>query len=313
MEPVKPQKKGLSAPAFNHLYGGHGNIIAWGGVADAAVSPPGQAAPTKSVDVTAAAAPVISISATSGPSLDVVRSAAVLVPDLLQGHHTFTRALTSRLAEIRELRDVWVGEGLDNLFAAVCESCHESVAVDVLHALSSCRSTGSNAGGASLIGGLPRWSWPHNTSLDWLTHVAPVLETLLFSVIEDYLVIAMTAVGHVQEALGGLWSVAARCSPRDLLMDHSEESDDSAEGEGKGGAEYEDCVGDESNSDCRRIAARQAVEAVRLTTPLLAALRHTGQYRGRRQKAAAARLERLVDMHAAMEGLVSASAAGGRR
>ena len=334
-------RKGLSAPALNQIYGGHGNIIAWGGIPNTqppvSESPPraaaleGAAPPAPLLHVSGpqptafssacadppgiaygAAAPTTTPLPVSGASTvatpDAVRAAAAaLVPDLTQGHHTFTRVMALRLTEIRELRSVWQSSGgLDALLATICETCHESVAVDVYHALASYRGTGS--GGPQLVGGFPRWSWPRQASIAWLSHVAPVLETLLFSVIEDYLVTATVAVGSVQDALSGLWTVAVRCSPRDLRLgieDGEEEekggSDDSASGDvgalAAGGAE------------CRHAAAVQAVEAVSLTMPLLAALRHAAQYRGRIQKATTARLDRLVEMHAAVERLVTAVAA----
>lgn len=320
-------RKGLSAKALSQLYGGHGNFIAWAGEPPAAPSdapsavasgvafssPPAPAPLALARSPGACAAPPDSSASLAPsappPAADAVAraTAAALLPDIVQGHHTFTRVLTSRLTEVRELRGIWAGPGgLEALLAAVCESCHESVAADVLHALASCRGSAA-PGGAQLIGGLPRWSWPHAASIGWLESVAPVLETLLFSVVEDYLATATAAVGHVQEALGGLWAVAERCTPRDLRLGGDDE-DDGGGGEGK---DDEGAAGGGADAAKRRHAAAvQAVEAVRLTTPVLAALRHcAGQYKGRVQRAAAARLERLVEMHAAVGPLVAAAAA----
>lgn len=306
------QRRALSGPALNQLYGGHGNFIAWAGQ-DA--EPP--EAPVAGVVGSAARQqfPTDADAPVPNPSIatpaaketsDALRIAAALVPDITQGHHTFTRVLTLRLTEVRELRDLWVGPGgLEALLVHVCETCHESVAADVLHALASCRGVCSISEGGEtniqLVGGFPRWSWPHFASVSWLASVAPVLETLLFSVVEDYLATATAAVGHVQEALGGLWGIASRCTSRDLRLGGVADED------GSGGSEPDDsAVGGE---ECRHAAAVQALEAVRLTSPLLAALRHASQYRGRIQKAALARLEGLLEMHDAVDALVTAAAA----
>jgi len=66
-------------------------------------------------------------------------------------------------------------------------------------------------------------------------------ETLLLHVVEDYLATATAAVGHVQEALGGLWGSASRCTSRDLRLGGVADEDDS------GGSEPDDsAVGGES-------------------------------------------------------------------
>jgi hypothetical protein len=310
----------LSTPAREQIYGSNGNFIAWAGEAPPADGVIGVGQPSPTPGIRAAAAPGIPLGgeAPTPPESDVTRTASALLPSLAQSHHTFARVLTSRLTELRTLRQMWASGGVETLLTYIRESCHESVAVDCLHALASCRARvprpedaeSSDAEGGSssstpllqLVGGMPRWAWPHHASVAWVGSVAPVLESLLFSVYEDYLAVATAAVGSLQEAVAGLFALAARCSPRDLL--------------GPGGSAEE--VGEEEEEEklsederlYRHAAALQAVEVVRLTAPLVSALRHATQYRGRIGKAAAARLERLQELHACVQELVAAAAAG---
>jgi hypothetical protein len=296
----------LSTPARQQLYGGNGNIIAWAAdIPESERIGVGQPSPPLGVREPLSNPRLVD----DAPTSEVWSTARALLPELSHGHHTFSRVLTSRLMKLRALRQMWSAGSFEALFEHL-RSCHESVAVDCLHALSSCRARVSRSADLEaasdaavpvlqLAGGMPRWSWPHHTAVSWVASLSPILESLLYSPYEDYLSVALTTVGALQDALVGLFSIAARCSASDLFgpsWDGDEEAASAA-------------TSTDDDRRCCHLAANQAVEVVGLTTPLLNALHHATQYRGRVGKAATGRLERLRELHSCASTLV-ASAAG---
>jgi len=215
----------------------------------------------------------------------------------------FIRALTSRLAELKETSEIWRGKRSTSSSSSSSSSsdsnasansylstlrhlrdnCHETCALDVLATLSHCNGgnlefNASEGYGesSSLQSGFPTWSYPADTSLRWARYAAPVVEGLLYSAYEDYLIVAIRTSELLISALSPLFESAADnslCSPSDLdpvvdlegagPIDDESEADESAE-EAK-----------QSQQEKRIFAHTLAVgvvEAVRITIPLIAAL-----------------------------------------
>lgn len=209
----------------------------------------------------------------------------------------FIRALTSRLAELKETSEIWRGKrgtssssdsnASANSYLATLrhlrDNCHETCALDVLATLSHCN--GGNlefnvsegyGESSSLQSGFPTWSYPAGTSLRWARYAVPVVEGLLYSAYEDYLIAAIRTSELLISALSPLFESAADnslCSPSDL--------DPVVDLEGAGPvdeSEAEESAAEEAKQSQleKRIFAHTlavgVVEAVRITIPLIAAL-----------------------------------------
>ena len=217
-----------------------------------------------------------------------------------------TRALTSRLAEVKELAALWRAPTAspERVYLAslrhLRDGCHEWVAVDVLAALAHCDGsavdaveatghigadvdTNANADAAKgagtsasahrqlprlrLIGGLPVWAFPHSTSLRWCRYLSPVLEGLLCSAYEDYVLAALSATARALDALRPLFAFAGdrtACAPGDLVAPVPLLVAD--------GDEPELLRRRRQQQLLAHAAALGAVEAARLVRPLVAAL-----------------------------------------
>jgi hypothetical protein len=216
------------------------------------------------------------------------------------------------------------------------DSCHEWAAVDVLASLATCQGRVWVAGGqdadgggeqgprgVELRGGVPVWDGSNYTSLRWARYLVPVLESLLYSCYEDYVLVSLATLKSVLEALEPLFVAAADCDEDDLQ--HRDDDDDDAEEEDAetGAGEHKD-AGDaaESKDDggisaadiawelraASYAAAWGAVEAVRLTSPLVAALGSSAQNPGPSAKTAGSRARTLAEMHASVRHLTNAAA-----
>jgi hypothetical protein len=228
-------------------------------------------------------------------------------------HSLFIRILTARLTETRTLRGLWAGSARPERAHAetlrwLQRHCHESVAVDILHALAGCngRMKLSDDEGASataqLVGGIPTWRWPSAASVEWSEHVCAVLEGLLYTCYEDYIVVALHTVGHMLEAVAPLFDVAASCTDLDLTPPLARPR--TPAGMDPGGA-----GGGRAGSDRERAhaAATQAVQFVRNAFPLLPALASVASYGGRVEKLSHVRASHLQRLQASVEHLLLTS------
>jgi hypothetical protein len=242
-------------------------------------------------------------------------------------HSLFIRILSARLTEARTLRGLWAAPGGDRGFLEALrwlhQSCHESVAVDVLHAAAGCSGRmrleagsddeggGGGGGGdatAQLVGGIPVWRWPTYADVEWSAYLCPVLESLLYTCYEDYIVVALAAVGHALEAVTPLFEAARGCSDADLadasLWPGGDAAADSDGEGGSGEAGSGRCADDRSRA---HTAATQAVQFVRNAFPLLPALASVASYGGRVEKLAHLRAARLQQLNHSVEHLLLTS------
>ena len=209
-------------------------------------------------------------------------------------------------------------------------SCHEWAAVDVLSELAHCDSGAAVGGEADspdeggalwLRGGLPVWAFPRATSLRWARYLCPVLQSLLFSAYEDYIEVAVGACERTLDALAPLFEAASdplRASVADLAVPPpaAAAAAPALAGEGEDGEK-----GGGSDEGAARLqrrlfahaAATGAVQAVRLTQPLAAALGvaastvRAGGGNGETQRAAVRVQRRLLRMHDSVAHLVRAA------
>jgi hypothetical protein len=248
----------------------------------------------------------------------------MLPHSLSDAHPTILRALSSRLGEVRDVGAAWRGEGappgepaLLHALRLIRSECHEWTASDVLRAVT-CQEGGSlevfdGAGGAAfaapLVRGLPLWSWPGYPRAPWLRHLCPVLESLLSSCYEDWLVVALTTTRAMLAALAPMLQLAsARCTAEDLAPPPEEG------GGGGGGAEAEAAAAaapdDDDERTMRHAAATGAVAFARFTAPLLPALSCAAQCpSAATQKAAAELASNLRGVLLRLQHLTNAGAA----
>jgi hypothetical protein len=230
-----------------------------------------------------------------------------LVPMLAQlseSHPTILRALSSRLGEVRDVSAAWRerspdGSGEPALLRAlrlVRSECHEWTASDVLRSLTSQEGGellvvvgdeeegGSGGGGAALcasplVRGLPAWSWPAYPRAPWLRHLCPVLESLLSSCYEDWVLAALTTTRATLAALAPMLQLAsAQCTAEDLAPPPPQPAP-APEGEGGGGSGGggREAVAVMEERAMRHAAATGAASFARLAAPLLAALSSAAQ------------------------------------
>jgi hypothetical protein len=199
-------------------------------------------------------------------------------------------------------------------------AAHESVAVDILHAMSACTGKaslpavnvdvasgeirpdlGSSTIYVQVVGGLPTWSYPTFPSVDWMEYLCPVLETLLYTCYEDYLTVALRVAGHMIEAVDGLFDIASKyCIEADL--NETEAPSEIAIADSFDVQEQRDAIG----GACLRSASRQCVKAMHLMQPLIPAMADAAQFGGRVAKLTQTRLTRLQEMQSGVNGLVRA-------
>jgi hypothetical protein len=219
---------------------------------------------------------------------------------LLAQHPTILRALSSRLGEVRDVSAAWReaspdGSGEPALLRAlrlVRSECHEWTASDVLRSLSSqdggallVAAGGGDGGGggalhaAPLARGLPEWSWPGYPRAPWLRHLCPVLESLLSSCYEDWLIAALAATRAALAALAPMLQLAsAQCTAEDLAPPPPPPPPHPGEGEGDAGGEAAAAAAEAAEQRAmRHAAAAGAVSFARLAAPLLAALSGAAQ------------------------------------
>jgi hypothetical protein len=229
----------------------------------------------------------------------------------------FIRALTSRLAELKETSEIWQGkksslsnENIKNTPATAYlatlhhlrDNCHETCAVDVLAMLAHCSggslefdSSEGNSEVSSLHNGFPTWSYPEAISLRWARYATPVVEGLLFSAYEDYLIVAIKTSELLISALGPLFESAADATlctisdldPVDDIEVKEEETENEASHQKRNLEEAIEGLDLADNNDESKQAhyerrkfahtlAVGVVEAVRITIPLLSALGSAG-------------------------------------
>ena len=192
-------------------------------------------------------------------------------------HATFLRALTSRLAEVRDIVSLWGRSpaplherGYLSSLKQLRDNCHEWTAADVLRSLhgldgvpmyleleeggeeGDCDNSaglalapvgggiGAAAGGeacTALRHGFPQWSWPAYPRCPWLRYTCPVLESLLCSCYEDWLEVGLSSCSALLEALGPMLECAAEATVEDLSPPLEEEQEAQAEQEGLGEVE----------------------------------------------------------------------------
>jgi hypothetical protein len=318
-------------PASREHFVGHGNIVSW------------QSPSTKSDDdgssspaVRAAEPPrlaAVSANGTAAPHSDAESGSSGVAPrpsstaaqeeealDAVRAQRSlFLRALTSRLAEIKGLAASWASweGGSERAYLATLRSlrdtCHEWAAVDVVRALNACNGSLVVDGGAvgevervPLKGGLPTWSYPAYPRLPWARYACPVWESLLYSVYEDYAVVALEGLRRACDALEPAFVLGATCGVTDL------EEPESGRDEGEGGESKEaDASSASAHAEraMRHAAAVSCVEAVHRTFPLLAALGNAAGNPGPAAKSAAVRGRKLADLHHSVAHLTAAAAA----
>ena len=261
-------------------------------------------------------------------------------------HTTVLRALTSRLGEVRDVSAAWRerapgGAGEPALLRAlrlVRAECHEWTAADVLRAmgcgedgellvgsgLAEAEAAGAAAAAAPgadlratpLRRGLPTWSWPAYPRAPWVRHLCPVLESLLCSCYEDWLLAALAAARAMLAALAPMLQLAsAACAPEDLAAapPRGEGAGGGGEGEGAGGVEAVAAAGAEEADQraMRHAAALGAVAFARHAGPVLHALACAAQCPTASTQRAAGQLG--ADLRAVLlrlQHLTAAAAAG---
>jgi hypothetical protein len=143
-------------------------------------------------------------------------------------------------------------------------AAHESVAVDVLHALHGCAGTFEHAGcRVEVVGGIPVWSW-RCADVRWLPSLVAVVETLLYSPYEDYVTVALRTCQFLVEATAPLCTFLQGITTADLVA--PEEGDGSRDGSGSD----EGAAGDGPHT----AAAVAAAAGDALTGPSDGRLRH---------------------------------------
>jgi hypothetical protein len=231
-----------------------------------------------------------------------------MLPSLSDAHPTILRALSSRLGEVRDVSAAWRasagpdGSGEPALLQAlrlVRSECHEWTASDVLRSMASQEAGellvasggwagdgGGGGGGGALHaaplvrGGLPAWSWPAYPRAPWLRHVCPVLESLLSSCYEDWLLVALATTRAVLAALAPMLQLAsAQCTAEDLAPPPPPPPEGAAgeDGGGGGGGGEGAAAAAADERAMRHAAATGAASFAKLAAPLHAALSSAAQ------------------------------------
>lgn len=237
------------------------------------------------------------------------------------------------------------------------DRCHEWSALDVLKALNTCNGVlyadaddvaaaggddhgdeeaeqgdedeqGADGGRqVRLHGGIPCW-WPSTrgpSPVAWSRLLCPVLESLLYSCYEDYLLVGCECMRKLIEATQPVFETAAALEVDDLApprpLDetglegedgHAEDEDEGteAEAEGKAGEEARQQLQlQRREALLRHRTALDAVDLVRQTFPLLTALASAAGNPGAVYKLATQRARRLAEMHHTVRHLTQAASA----
>jgi hypothetical protein len=221
----------------------------------------------------------------------------------------FIRALTSRLAELKETSEIWRGKKSSSSYTSssdanasanaylatlrhLRDNCHETCALDVLATLTHCNggtlAFNTSEGyeeSSSLHSGFPSWSYPTATSLRWARYAIPVVEGLLYSAYEDYLIVAIRTSELLISALHPLFESAADyslCNASDLDPVVEEEEDEEEASSSIPTGPVDESGEEETNSTKKQLQLEKrlfahalavgVVEAVRITIPLISAL-----------------------------------------
>ena len=227
-----------------------------------------------------------------------------MLSSLSDAHPTILRALSSRLGEVRDVSAAWRAAGPDGsgepallqALRLVRSECHEWTASDVLRSLASHEAgellvasdgwAGDGGGAlhaAPLARGLPAWSWPAYPRAPWLRHVCPVLESLLSSCYEDWLLAALATTRAVLAALAPMLQLAsAQCTAEDLAppppLPPEGAAGEEAGGGGDGaGAPSAAAAAAADERAMRHAAATGAASFAKLAAPLHAALSSAAQ------------------------------------
>lgn len=306
---------------------------------------------------------------------------------------TYIRAMTSRLAEIKELSTVWKNSTKDGILPPssrrsnghrsstvppvitnsssssslltvyyytllqLRDSSHEWTAVDVLNTLNKCNGSISipkdyfttessppeddenntnhndeeekeedNYVTVQLHGGIPLWNYPSYPSIEVLSYVIPVIENLLYSCYEDYILVALETNKSILTAIEPLFQYAADCDEEDLkLPDSNERSMDpvmkSERMTDETKENTEESKHDDANTTEEGINFRtpnhrsfhdrwknytiaiQAVDTVEKTVPLLTALKSASTNPGSTARIAHGQVIKYTELHASVKHL----------
>jgi len=327
-----PKRPTTAAKRQQANLAGAGNFLAWS---------PGDAGESKAADEESkdADGPLTVVGVGEGGSLpaalaarlqDMLAEAAEARTDMEKDHALFQRIIIHRVQEARNIAAIWRNGDVVDALRYLQMYAHESVAIDVLHALAACNQAmsvaapcqsdaeavdgGESAGAVTVtaVGGLPCWEYPAYGSIEWLEYVSPVLEGLLRSQFEDYLSVATRCAGNVLDALDALLRTARdECSAGDLEAPAvPDEPGGAGEAEGKDGDDESAALAAYDAAWRRHAVAAQAVRALHLLQPITRGLeRASSRYEGRIGKLCSTRLARLTEWRDALRHLRIAAAA----